>query len=105
MLARLDQGGPATPTELADGERVRPQVMSVTLASLEANGLVVRAADPKDGRRAVISATDEGLRKLRDRRDAKAAAVAEAMRSSLTDAEIDQVRATAALLYRLADTL
>ncbi len=59
-LARLDRGGPATPSELARLERISPQSMGATIAALEARGLVERRPDPGDGRRAVISLTEAG---------------------------------------------
>ncbi|RVW01068.1 MarR family winged helix-turn-helix transcriptional regulator [Rhodococcus xishaensis] len=40
-------------------ERVRPQSMAATLAVLDERGLVQRRPDPNDGRRQLISLTDE----------------------------------------------
>ncbi len=56
-LARLDRGGPATPSALAKLEQISPQSMGATLGALEAGGLVERRPDPGDGRRAVMSLT------------------------------------------------
>src|ERR1700677_2604039 len=61
-LARLDRGGPTTPSALAKLEQISPQSMGATLAALEARGLLKRRADPADGRRAVMSVTESGRR-------------------------------------------
>ena len=70
-LARLDRGGPATPSALARLEQISPQSMGATLAALEARGLVERHPDPQDGRRAVMSLTEAGRQVLRDKRNAR----------------------------------
>src|ERR1700684_3260011 len=55
--ARVEQTGATTGGALAREEQISPQSMGATLAALEAKGLVQRAPDPDDGRRAVISLT------------------------------------------------
>jgi DNA-binding MarR family transcriptional regulator len=101
-LARLDRGGPATSTALARLEQISPQSMGATLGALEARGLVERCPDPEDGRRAVISATEAGLRALRDRRSARTEQLAQALSNGFTPTELEQLRAAAPLLERLA---
>lgn len=102
MLSRLDIRGPATPSELAAEERVRPQAMSTTLAGLDARGLVTRAGDPADGRRVLMSVTDAGRQLLVDRRGVKAARMARALATGFTPAEQQQLAAATPLLERLA---
>jgi DNA-binding MarR family transcriptional regulator len=101
-LARLDRGGPTTPSALARVEQISPQSMGATLAALEARGLVERRPDPGDGRRAVISATEPGLRLLRTRRHAKTDHLARALEAEFTPAELEQLRAVTPLIERLA---
>src|SRR5579875_477447 len=60
VLSRLNRGGPETIADLARREGVSPQAMGATVAGLEARGLVSRAADPRDGRRALLSPTPAG---------------------------------------------
>ncbi|MER7974595.1 MarR family transcriptional regulator, partial [Streptomyces sp. NPDC096080] len=55
VLARLAGAGPASPSSLAESERVRPQAMATTLAGLTRRGLVRRAPDPADGRRSIVA--------------------------------------------------
>lgn len=104
VLSRLDRGGPATPGELATDERVRPQAMCATLAALERRDLVVRAGDPADGRRVLMSLTDAGRQLLVDRRGIKAAVMARALAGFTAD-ELRRLSDVTPLLERLADTL
>jgi DNA-binding MarR family transcriptional regulator len=104
-LARLDRGGPATSSALAKLDQISPQSMGATLGALEARGLVERNPDPGDGRRVVLSLTDAGLKALRDRRNARAERMAEALSAGFTEAEIGALMAAAPLLERLAQSL
>ena len=49
-LATIERHGPLTPSELADLERVQRPTATRIVARLEEEGLIVRAADPADGR-------------------------------------------------------
>jgi DNA-binding MarR family transcriptional regulator len=104
-LARLDRGGPTTPGALAKQEQISPQSMGATLGALEARGLIERAPDPADGRRAVMSITEAGLALLRSRRNAKVQQLARALSAEFTPAELDQLAAVAPLLERLAQSI
>ena len=104
-LARLDRGGPATPSALAKLEQISPQSMGATLGALEARGLVERRPDPEDGRQVVISATEAGLQALRNRRNARTEALAQALSTGFTRSELKELMAVAPLLDRLAQSL
>jgi DNA-binding MarR family transcriptional regulator len=104
-LARLDRGGPMTPGELAKQEQISPQSMGATLAALEARGLVDRRPDPADGRRAVMSITDQGLELLRSRRNAKVQQLSRALAAEFSPAELEHLAAAAPLLERLGQSL
>jgi DNA-binding MarR family transcriptional regulator len=104
VLSRLDRGGPAAPGELANGERVKPQAMGSTLQSLEQRALVSRAADPGDGRRVLMTITDEGRRLLTDRRSLKTQALADAI-AHLSPDERQTLVETAQILEKLAEVL
>ncbi len=104
VLARLDRETTASPTELALGERIKPQAMASTLAALESQGLVSRSPDPADGRRALIALTPAGRAALGHRRSVKTALMTRAL-SEFTADERTQIRQTIALLDRLADRL
>ena len=104
-LARLDRGGPTTQGALAKQEQISPQSMGATLAALQGRGLIERAPDPDDGRRAVMSITDAGLALLRSRRNAKVQQLALALSTDFTPDELDQLAAVAPLLERLAQSI
>ena len=104
-LARLARGGPTTSTALAKLEQISPQSMGATLAALEARGLVERARDPEDGRRAVISISDAGLAALRRRRNARTEQLAQALSTGFTRSELRQLTEVAPLLERLAQSI
>lgn len=104
-LTRLDRGGPTTPGALARLEQITPQSMGATLAALEARGLIERRPDPEDGRRAVMSVTQTGLRVLRDRRNARTQQLAHALSNGFTPTELEQLMAAAPLLERLAESI
>jgi len=104
-LTRLDRAGPATSSALAKLEQISPQSMGATLGALEAKGLIERRPDPGDGRRAVLSVTDAGLRLLRDKRNARTERLAKALSAGFTPAEIQLLAAASPLLERLAESI
>jgi DNA-binding MarR family transcriptional regulator len=105
VLSRLDRNGPATSSDLARLDRISPQSMGATVAALEERGLVARTRDPEDGRRIVLSITEQGRQVVRDRRDERTEKIAIALGAGFTEAERAQLRAVAPLLERLAERL
>jgi DNA-binding MarR family transcriptional regulator len=101
-LARLDRDGPATTAALARAEQISPQSMGATIGTLEARGLVERRPDPLDGRRIVISVSDQGRRVLRDRRSARTELIANALAAEFNADELATLMAAAPLIERLA---
>ena len=72
VLGRLDREGPASISDLAAADRMRPQSMAQTVRDLEEAGLVSRRPDPQDGRRSFVELTAAGLRDAaRDARSAR----------------------------------
>src|SRR5579859_2264229 len=104
-LARLDRGGPSTPTVLAKLEQISPQSMGATLGALEARGLIERHPDPEDGRQSIMSLTEAGLQALRNRRDARTELMAQVLSTGFTPLELEQLMAVAPLLERLAQSI
>ena len=103
VLGRLDRFGPASISELAVSERVRPQSMAQTVRELEAAGWVSRRPDPDDGRRAILELTDTGLARIRANRAAREDWLTQALERELDAAEREQLAEALALLRRLAD--
>jgi DNA-binding MarR family transcriptional regulator len=104
VLARLARNGPDSPGSLAERERVRPQAMAGTLAGLEQRGLVSRAPDPADRRRAVLSLTEEGRTVLEHRRSESVSRLAHAL-EEFTPQERQALTDALPLLDRLAERL
>lgn len=104
-LARLDRIGPASQSELAKLERISPQSMGATVAALEERGLIRRAADPKDGRRAILSLTEAGEALLRLRRSARSEALSVALSTGFSRTELKQLLVAAPLIERLAQNI
>ncbi|MFD4548004.1 MarR family winged helix-turn-helix transcriptional regulator [Streptomyces sp. NPDC058466] len=105
VLARLDLDGAESPGVLAELERVRPQAMATTLASLEERGLVSRRPDPADRRRAVMTLTDAGRKVLADRRSESVQNLAAVLEGDFTPAEREKLLELLPLLDRLAERL
>src|SRR3954470_97717 len=59
-LATIERRGPLTPSEVAKCERIQRPTATRVIARREEAGLVVRAADPADGRSSLVSITAEG---------------------------------------------
>jgi DNA-binding MarR family transcriptional regulator len=102
-LLRLETGGPQSISQLARAEGTRSQSMGAIVASLEAQGLVDRAADPADGRQSVITVSDAGRRALDDARAEKQDWLAERLTGELNQHEQDIVAQAVPLLQRIID--
>src|SRR6266536_5417312 len=59
-LGTIDRQGPLTPSELADVERVKRPTAARMVTRLEAEGLILRARDPADGRSSLVSVSSPG---------------------------------------------
>jgi DNA-binding MarR family transcriptional regulator len=101
VLSRLDKDGPASASELAAAERIRPQSMAATLAVLGQHGLIRRDADPGDGRRQLVSLTAAGTERIEGDRQAREEWLARTLQERYTDAERRTVLEGLALLDRL----
>ncbi|MFJ9374845.1 MarR family winged helix-turn-helix transcriptional regulator [Streptomyces sp. NPDC101455] len=105
-LSRLDRAGPTTSSALAREAQITAQAMGATLNELRTRGLVERRPDPDDGRRAVLTVTDAGRQALRNKRNARAELLAQALTGgAFTPTELEQLAAAAPLLERLAQRI
>jgi DNA-binding MarR family transcriptional regulator len=104
ILAHLNRRGPTTPGALAAAERVQPQSLTRTLASLERQLLVVRQPDDRDRRRSLLAITEAGRQALAGDMRRRDAWLARAMARRLTRAEQELLRIAGELMDRLADT-
>lgn len=92
--------GPLTLGELAEAEQVRPPTISRLVQGLEAEGLVKRLPDPRDGRVQRVRATARGHTLLQEGRTRRVAALARDL-AALPAADLDTLARAAALLERL----
>ncbi|AQP49042.1 hypothetical protein BW730_17615 [Tessaracoccus aquimaris] len=70
LLRHLAAEGPSRVSQLAHWQAVDRSTMTSQVARLERAGLVSRAADPQDGRVAIISVTRDGVHALESGLDA-----------------------------------
>jgi DNA-binding MarR family transcriptional regulator len=96
-LATVDRHGPLTPSELAARERVQRPTVTRVVCRLEEAGLVTRAADPADGRSALITVTPAGRALLEAARTRKDAFLSERL-DALSPADRATLERAAALL-------
>ena len=102
VLAHLRRG-PLTPGQVAALEKVQPQTLTRTLASLESEQLITREADPGDGRRSLLAITNRGLLALRNDMGERDAWLARTMAEHLTGTERELLRLAGDLFERLAE--
>ncbi|HEY7629171.1 MAG TPA: MarR family transcriptional regulator [Thermoleophilaceae bacterium] len=103
VLGRLDRQGPQSVSDLAAAERVRPQSMAQTVSDLEHDRLVQRAPDPTDGRRQLVSLTEEGRDALLADRRSRDGWLARAIEDDLSPEEQKVLRDAVDLLRRLGE--
>jgi DNA-binding MarR family transcriptional regulator len=103
VLIRLVKDGPASTSQLAGAERVRPQSMATTLAGLDRHGLIARAPDPEDGRRQVITLTQVGRSHAEHDRKVREEWLVRAMQDRFTEHERRVINEALALLERITD--
>ncbi|PSR65685.1 MarR family transcriptional regulator [Nocardia sp. MDA0666] len=101
VLIRLEQGGPATATQLAHAAGMRPQSMAKIVRALEDAGLIAGTPDPADGRKTVLDLTDAARDEFRTGRRAKEDWLTRVIEAEFTDAEIRQLAAAIDLLDRI----
>ncbi len=79
VIARLAKDGPATISDLARAESVKPQSMGTAIAALEKMGIVARNPHPSDGRQVLIALSAKGKAVRENARDTKRAWLEQAM--------------------------
>ena len=102
VLLRLEREGPATTSNLARLEGMRPQSMGAVIAPLETAGLVSGAPDPSDGRQTLLSLTDACRKWVAEGRAARQDWLTGALQARLSPEEQGRLAEAVELLKRLA---
>lgn len=95
IVYALWKHGSQSQTELCERTRLDKSTLALMLDRLEADGQVVRKADPTDGRRRLVSLTAKNLA-LHESYVKASAEMASLFYSGLSSAEMDQFEATLA---------
>jgi DNA-binding MarR family transcriptional regulator len=103
VLSRLEKNGPASMSDLAAAERVRPQSMAATLAAIQEHELIQRTPDPEDGRRQVVSLTEAGRDAVVGSRRAREEWLSRAFADDFTEEQRQTVLEALALLDKLVE--
>ena len=103
VVIRIERDGPATGTELARAEDMKPQSMGPILATLEERGVLVGEPDPTDGRKTVWRITPEARRRIDEARATKEDWLLRTIQSTLTPNEQEQLATGVRLLTRLLE--
>jgi DNA-binding MarR family transcriptional regulator len=103
VLLRLEKDGPATVSNLARAEAMRPQSMSAAISPLETAGLVSGAPDPNDGRQTLLSLTPKCRELIQKRRAAKQDWLTKTLLAKLSAEEQKKLAEALKILARLVE--
>ncbi len=101
IVLRLEKDGPATVSNLARAEGMRPQSMSAIVAPMQESGLIRGAPDPSDGRQTLMSLTPKCLKWLQEGRAARQDWIATTISQKLSIQEQVKLQEALKLLMRL----
>jgi DNA-binding MarR family transcriptional regulator len=94
---------PATPSQLAERERVTPPSMNRTLNALEEAGLVARTPDPDDARKVIVTITPAGEALIAETRRLRTAWFSQRL-AELTPDERAALEAVVPVLRRISES-
>jgi DNA-binding MarR family transcriptional regulator len=104
VMTHLLREDVATVTALAEAAGVRPQSMGATVAGLLEAGLIVGSPDPADGRRTLLTISDDARTTIEANRSAKEDWLFRTIRSTLTESEQKELARGVELLARLVSS-
>lgn len=104
-LGHLVRDGAGSIAALARLRRVRHQSMRVTVAELEAQGLVQRSPDPRDRRGVLIEPTSVGTRMIDELRRRRSNAILTAAEAVLSADERAVLARTVGILNKLTSAM
>jgi DNA-binding MarR family transcriptional regulator len=101
VISRLDRDGPASASDLAAAERIRPQSMATVLTALDEQGWLQRRPDPDDRRKQLVSLSTGGREWLHGSRTVRDEWLSRALQDHYSEDERQLVIQAMALLDRL----
>jgi DNA-binding MarR family transcriptional regulator len=104
VVIRIEREGPATGTELARAEGMKPQSMGPILTSLEERGVLAGEPDPADGRKTIWRITAEARSRIDQARVTKEDWLLRTIESRLTPTEQQHLAVGVQLLTGLLDS-
>lgn len=103
VMSAIDHmDGMATPSKIAEAEKMRSSNLASLLRDLEARELIILTQDASDRRRKWIGLSQKGKEVLQASRDRRDEWLGNAMEACLTDRERKQLEAAGALMDRLS---
>jgi DNA-binding MarR family transcriptional regulator len=103
VLTRWRKEGASSASALASAEGVRPQSMATIVAALETQGLIRREPDRADGRRQLITLSNEGRKRAERDRRAREEWLARALQDQFSERERRVIVEALSLLQRFTD--
>ena len=103
VLLRLEKEGPATTSNLARAEGMRPQSMAPVIVALESAGMIAGTPDPADGRQTLLALTSACRKWLEKGRAARQDWLTRTLQARLSPQEQDKLAEAVELLKRLVD--
>lgn len=101
-LGLLAREGAKNVAALSQARNVKHQTMRLVAAQLEAASLVRSDPDPHDGRSRLLTISEAGRAHLERGQQARAARIADLIRTTLSEGDRDTLRAGIALIERLS---
>lgn len=102
VLFRVEES-PATPSQLAERERVTPPSMNRTINALEEAGLVTRSPDPDDARKVIVTITSAGNALIAETRRLRTAWFSQRL-AELTPEQRASLQAVIPVLRRISES-
>ncbi|WP_122409620.1 MarR family winged helix-turn-helix transcriptional regulator [Pseudomonas viridiflava] len=104
VLSAIDRmAGAATPTQIAEAERMQSSNLASLLRELDARKLIERTPDIHDKRRVRISLSEGGKALLQESRDQRDRWLSNAVQSCLTEEERHQLEAAGVIMEKLSN--
>ncbi len=103
VILRLEREGPATVSDLARAEGVRPQSMRATIKVLISQHCIQVVPDPDDGRKNIISLTSSWQKRIKKGREAREDWLIRNIERNYNSSELEVICQAVDLLKRIVE--